>query len=269
MEKIAFIGGGNMAGAMIRSLIDQACYPASQVYVFDPNETCCQSWREAGVHALTQAGEALRECQLVVLAVKPQVMAEVLPSYRPFLKQNVLLISVAAGISVASLKKQLGELTDQIVRVMPNTPTLVGQGAAGYYAPNITRENLTKLQVLLNALGVYVACEQESLIDAVTALSGSGPAYVFLFIEALIEGAKQLGLSEQEAKGLALQTLKGSVALLESSGERPATLREKVTSKGGTTAAALGVFQEREFKTIVQDAMKAAFDRSRELSKAS
>ncbi|AIL32541.1 pyrroline-5-carboxylate reductase [Basilea psittacipulmonis] len=268
--KIAFIGAGNMATAIVKGLLKENLYQKEDILLFDQQEETCQKWiKEEGIQAYTQANEALRNCDLVVLAVKPQVMQEVVMSYLPYLKDDSLILSIAAGISLDKLNTWLSNdknVSRKIVRVMPNTPCLVGQGASAYFAMNLSEADNVWVQRILGSLGVVVACQKESELDAVTALSGSGPAYVFLFIESLIKGAVSLGLTEQDSRTLALQTLKGAVALMSESGESAEVLRQKVTSKGGTTAAALGVFEQSGFKQIVSEAMSAADKRSKELS---
>jgi pyrroline-5-carboxylate reductase len=197
-------------------------------------------------------------------------MREVVLQCRPWLQPNTLVISIAAGISIESLGKWLGDETKPygyIVRCMPNTPALVGAGVTGMSAPSTTTAaDRARATALLSTVGEVVWVDSDRAIDAVTALSGSGPAYVFLFIESLIQGGLALGLSEQQSRDLALSTLAGATKLAQQSPESPSVLRERVTSKGGTTAAALDVFAQQGFSTTVGQAMAAADRRAAELS---
>jgi pyrroline-5-carboxylate reductase len=198
-------------------------------------------------------------------------MKDVVLQCKPWMTPDTLVISIAAGISIASLAHWLGSPTapfNNIVRCMPNTPALVGAGVTGLAAPlGLSTENKMRATNLLAAVGQTVWVKDDAAIDAVTALSGSGPAYVFLFLEALIQGGEALGLTADQAKELAMATLAGATKLAGDSPETPSTLRERVTSKGGTTAAALSVLQESHFVDIVGRAMNAADRRASELSK--
>lgn len=266
---LAFIGGGNMASALASGLIGKRC-GAGDVHIIDVNESILGQWREKGTSVALAPDSLLSEQRIWVFAVKPQVMRETVAACKPFLRPDTLVISIAAGISSQTLADWLGEPGKpwtRLVRCMPNTPALIGAGAAGLLAlPGVTEQDKAQAQLLFRAVGQVAWVDSDEQIDAVTALSGSGPAYVFLFIEALIEGAVKLGLSAEQARTLALATLNGATQLAALSPETPATLRERVTSKGGTTAAALGVFEQRDFSAMVQQAMQAAFDRAAELS---
>ncbi len=207
--------------------------------------------------------EALDQAQVVILAVKPQHMDGLLREVGPSLG-NRLLISVAAGITTSFLKERVAPDT-RIVRVMPNTPALIGEGALAYtMGPNTTGEDRERVETLLSPLGTVVEVE-ERLMDAVTALSGSGPAYVFLFLQALIDGGVRVGLPRDLAFTLALKTMTGSLKLLEALQEHPVKMLEMVTSPGGTTMAALAVMEREGFKGIVMDAVAAAEARGKEL----
>jgi pyrroline-5-carboxylate reductase len=187
------------------------------------------------------------------------------------LRPDTLVISIAAGIPSGTLARWLGEPGrpwQRLVRCMPNTPALVGAGITGLMAlPGVSEDDRAVAQQMLRAVGETVWVDDDAALDAVTALSGSGPAYVFLFLEALLQGGKDLGLNGEQARKLALATLSGATQLAALSPESPATLRERVTSKGGTTAAALAVFQQRDFAGIVRQAMVAARDRAAELAR--
>lgn len=266
---LAFIGGGNMASALASGLIGKRC-GAGDVHIIDVNESVLAQWREKGTSVATAPNSALSGQRVWVFAVKPQVMRETVAACKPFLQPDTLVISIAAGISSQTLSDWLGEPGKpwtRLVRCMPNTPALIGAGAAGLLAlPGVTEQDKAQAQLLFRAVGQVTWVDNDEQIDAVTALSGSGPAYVFLFLEALIDGAVKLGLSAEQARTLALATLNGATQLAALSPETPATLRERVTSKGGTTAAALDIFNQQHFAAVVQQAMQAAFDRAADLS---
>jgi pyrroline-5-carboxylate reductase len=267
---VAFIGGGNMANALVSGLLSQAC-PLENIHVIEVADGLRTQWNARGVSTSAGPDASLQSRQVWIFAVKPQQMKEVVLQCKPWMSEDTLIISIAAGISIASLATWCGSSHapyQNIVRCMPNTPALVGAGVTGLAAPaglsNVDRGIAT---ALLSAVGQAVWVNDDSAIDAVTALSGSGPAYVFLFLEALVKGGEALGLTPNQAQELALATLAGATKLASTSPDSPATLRERVTSKGGTTAAALAVFHESHFVDIVSQAMCAADRRAAELSK--
>lgn len=266
---VAFIGGGNMASALVSGLLGQGCAP-SQLHVLEVAEVLREQWRARGISVASAPDASLSAQQVWIFAVKPQQMREVVLHCKPWLKPDTLVISIAAGISLESLSTWLGSPGQpyaRVVRCMPNTPALVRAGVTGMTAVKGLSQAETDIATnLLSAVGQVVWVDHDQAIDAVTALSGSGPAYVFLFLESLMAGAQALGLSAEQARTLALATLAGSTKLAAESTETPAVLRERVTSKGGTTAAALEVFAQRQFATIVAQAMSAANDRAAELS---
>lgn len=262
---VAFIGGGNMAQAMGRGIVTTKGEQTS-LYVIDHNQSKADLWAAMGATTSLEVSETLSHCKTWVLAVKPQNLKEVCLSIKPFLTKNTLIISVAAGINVTSLGRWLEH--DLIIRAMPNTPCLVGMGATGLFAtPAVSEESVLYAENLLRCMGLVIRVNEEFLIDAVCALSGSGPAYVYLFIEALIAGGVKLGLTEEQAKQLAVATVAGGAKMVESTGESPAQLRANVSSKGGTTLRALSVFQEHHLEDIVAQAMAAAAARSAEMAK--
>ena len=266
---VAFIGGGNMANALVSGLLGQGCAP-SQLHVLEVAEGLREQWRARGISVASTPDASLSAQQVWIFAVKPQQMREVVLQCKPWLKPDTLVISIAAGISLESLSTWLGSPEQpyaRVVRCMPNTPALVRAGVTGMAAVKGLSQAETDIATnLLSAVGQVVWVDHDQAIDAVTALSGSGPAYVFLFLESLMAGAQALGLSAEQARTLALATLAGSTKLAAESTETPAVLRERVTSKGGTTAAALEVFAQKQFATIVAQAMSAANDRAAELS---
>ncbi len=266
---LAFIGGGNMASALGAGLIGKRC-GAADVHVVDINEDTLATWSAQGVGTATAPDERLSTQKVWIFAVKPQVMKETVAACRPYLTEDTLVISIAAGIDSTTLSQWLGspgQPFTRLVRCMPNTPSLVKAGISGLLAlDGVSESNRGVAQQLLKAVGEVVWVNNDDQLDAVTALSGSGPAYVFLFLESLIAGGEKLGLSPEQARALALATLNGATQLASLSAESPATLRERVTSKGGTTAAALAVFEQHQFTAVVHEAMQAAYNRASELA---
>ncbi|VCU72482.1 Pyrroline-5-carboxylate reductase [Pigmentiphaga humi] len=264
---IAFIGGGNMAAALISGLAGKFC-PIGNIHVIDPVEDTRKAWAGRGATVAAAPDEQLSRCNIWVLAVKPQIMKSVAAAAQPWLRDS-LVISIAAGIRAADLAGWLGAESaawPRVVRCMPNTPALIGQGVTGLAAlDGVGRQDRELADAVLKAVGQTVWVDRESDLDGVTALSGSGPAYVFLFLEALIEGGQAVGLSAEQSRALALATFTGAASMAAASAEPPALLRERVTSKGGTTAAALDVMAQADFRRIVARAMQAAAHRAQEM----
>jgi len=261
---ITFIGGGNMATAIIGGLLQRQWDPR-QLRVVDivaaAREKLEQTYRVQTFAAVS--AEAL-QADCVVLAIKPQHMREAAAQLVP-LMTNALVITIAAGIRGADLSRWLGN-HQRIVRVMPNTPALVLAGISGLYAmPGVTANDRERAANIMGAVGETVWVEREEDIDSVTAVSGSGPAYVFYFIEALEQAARELGMSADAARQLAISTFTGASKLAAQSNEDIATLRARVTSKGGTTERALASMESDQIKAAIVRAVKAAADRSREL----
>ncbi|ARP86509.1 pyrroline-5-carboxylate reductase [Bordetella genomosp. 9] len=267
--RIAFIGGGNMASALGAGMADKIA-PAGNFHVIDINRDAHAGWLQRGASAATAADDRLAGCNVWFYAVKPQFMHDAVRATQPFLRDGTLVISVAAGIRGDVLAAWLGGDKGpwpKLVRCMPNTPALVGEGVTGMFAlPGVAQAERDLAQAMLASVGKVVWVENDAAIDAVTALSGSGPAYVFRFIEALIEGGMKVGLDAAQARELALGTLSGATRLARESDDPPAVLRERVTSRGGTTAAALKVLEDGHFMELIAHAMQAAAHRSRELS---
>ncbi|SOE49909.1 pyrroline-5-carboxylate reductase [Orrella dioscoreae] len=265
---IAFIGGGNMAAALAAGLAGRLC-PASAIHVLEINESAHDPWLAKGMTVSARPDDALAGRKVWVYAVKPQQLQEAVAATRAWLDDDTLVLSVAAGIRSDTLAAWLGTPDapwQRLVRCMPNTPALVGAGATGLAAlPGATAQDRDLAQSILGSVGLTVWVADDAALDAVTALSGSGPAYVFLFLESLIQGAQALGLDARQARQLALATLDGATQLAAESTESPAVLRERVTSKGGTTAAALAVFAQAQLPQTVAHAMAAAAQRGREL----
>ena len=262
---IAFIGGGNMASALIGGLRRQG-HPAEALIVIEPHAPQRERLAaEHGLQPLAAPGPVLAAAQTVVWAVKPQVFAEAAAPCRAQVA-GALQLSVMAGIRSETLVAATGSA--RVVRAMPNTPALIGQGMAGLYArPAVSAAERTAIEALLAPTGQTLWVAQEAQLDAVTALSGSGPAYVFLILEALIAGGVAVGLDAAQARTLALQTLAGATALAAQSDESPAVLRERVTSKGGTTFAALEVMRAEGLPATLVRAVQAAAARAEELGR--
>lgn len=263
MDNIAFIGGGNMAAALIGGLI-RAGHDPARLQVVEPVES--QRERLAaqfGVRPMAQAHPALREAALVVWAVKPQTFAEAAAACHGWL-QGALQLSVMAGIRSEAIVQASG--SPQVVRAMPNTPALIGRGIAGLYAREaVSAAQRALVEQVLAPTGALVWVDREPDLDAVTALSGSGPAYVFYFLEAMMQAAAEMGLSAEQGRQLALATFDGATALALQSPLSPQELRAQVTSKGGTTHAAITSMEADGLKAAFIKAMQAARARAREL----
>lgn len=264
--KLAFIGGGNMARAMLGGLADSASGHAA-THVLEPDrERGAELTKAFGVNAHVDPGTWLRDMDVIVLAVKPQQMREAL---RPVAEHctHALVISIAAGVRAATLARWLGH--ERVVRAMPNTPALIRAGITGAIAlPGVSDAQRNAADRVLRSTGRLLWLEDETLLDAVTAISGSGPAYVFYFIEALQSAARQMGFDAQQASTLALQTFLGAARLADESDVPVSTLRERVTSKGGTTAAALASLDAAGVGAAIVAAAHAAQRRARELGDA-
>ena len=260
---IAFIGGGNMATALIGGLISEGMPPA-RISVVEPGGQARTALLDSfGITAEEQPGTQLRAAGLVVWAVKPQVFREAALKARP-LTSDALHVSVAAGIRTSSIAQWLG--SERIVRAMPNTPALIGRGMSGLFArKGVNAEERQRVEQLMTPTGEFLWVEQESQLDAVTALSGSGPAYVFYFLEAMARAGQDLGLSEEQSLQLAVNTFAGASELARRSDVGPAQLRQRVTSKGGTTHAAIESLQDAGVGDALERAIAAAERRAREL----
>ena len=263
--KIAFIGGGNMATALIAGLTKELGAGA-QVHVVDPNaEALAKLAAQYGATTAHSIDAAVASCEVVVLAVKPQQMRDVAAALAPQLGGAPLVLSIAAGIRSADLSRWLGGY-GAIVRTMPNTPALIGMGVTGMVATSgVSEAQRAAADSVMRAVGKTVWLENEDLIDPVTAVSGSGPAYVFYFLEAMQAAAVEMGLSAEQGKELALATFAGAAELAAQSPEALAVLRQRVTSKGGTTYAAITSMEASGVKPAIIEAMKAAAARGREL----
>lgn len=263
-QKVAFIGGGNMASAIIGGLIKQGMQP-SQFAVVEPVEAAREKLREQfKVEAQAQASADLSDATLVVWAVKPQSFTEAAGQARSHLGKAALHLSVMAGILSDSMVHLLG--TEAIVRSMPNTPALVGKGMTALFArAAVTASQRAGVEGVIATTGEFLWVEEERHLDAVTALSGSGPAYVFYFLEAMTQAGTEMGLTREQAYRLAVGTFQGASALAAASQDPPEVLRERVTSKGGTTYAAITSMEEDAMKPRFVKALHAACERAAEL----
>ncbi len=269
METISFIGGGNMAEALIKGIIRAKLYEPQYIYVSDIKTGRLEYFEQQYNIKTCPDNKALAEsADIIVLSVEPQQLAIVLEDIKSNFNKNALFISIAAGKRIKFITDILGDI--KIIRVMPNTPALIGCGAAGLYAPKNAEDKLDKALAIFSAVGKAFVLENEDLIDSVTATSGSGPAYFFLLMEEMIKTAVELGLDNETAAQLVIQTAKGAALLAEkgsSEGLSPAELRKKIVSRGGTTEAALKIFDKANFALLVKDALNSAHKRAKELSK--
>jgi pyrroline-5-carboxylate reductase len=264
-KKIAFLGTGNMAEALVKGLLRAGASTPSEIVCAEPR---AERRREIeslyGVKAVASNREAVAAAHVVVLSVKPQILEQVLDEIAPAMDAGKLVLSIAAGVPIAKMAARLPAGT-RIVRSMPNTPALVGAGAAALSGgPHATPDDLAVARSLLEAVGTAVVVA-EPLLDAVTGLSGSGPAFVYLFVEALADGGVKAGLPRAEALQLAAQTVMGAARLVLESGEHPGRLKDQVTSPGGTTIAGVHALEKAGFRGAVIDAVEAASRRAREL----
>lgn len=265
MQNTLFIGGGNMAYAILGGLI-RSGVPASTFHVIDPSPESATKMAELKVPCTVNWPSGFK-AEVVVLAVKPQVMQSVLGSQAAHLG-NILLVSIAAGVSVGQIQTWSQQTDARVVRCMPNTPALVAQGISGlFFTNNCSSEDRATARQIFSSCGEVLVVDSEQEINAVTAISGSGPGYVFFLMEALAQAAKNLGFNEAQANLLVNQTFLGAATLAKQSDDSFATLREKVTSKGGTTFAGLEQLRTLGVSQAIQSAAKAACDRAIELQK--
>lgn len=266
-KKISFIGGGNMAQALISGLVSCGVKP-SLITVADPSSEAREQLAAKGLNTVdptADAKAAVIDADIVVLAVKPQVMKAVVSSFADVLDKQ-LVISVAAGLSTELLSDMLGGYNN-IVRAMPNTPAMIQMGATGLYGTdNISAEQKQLATAVMEASGLVMWVDNEEHMHAVTAVSGSAPAYMFYFIESMIDGAVALGLDKEQASALAMQTMLGAAKMAMNSEDAPAELRRKVTSPNGTTQAAVESMQANDIGGQIVEAMQACYDRSQALS---
>lgn len=263
--RVGIVGTGVMAESMLAGLLRQGLATPSQVTCSHPREERRQALHDThGVHVTADNAEAARGADVVLLAVKPQVLPEVMPELQPALTPTQLVVSVVAGASTHALGEGLAH--PALVRAMPNTPAQIGQGVTVWYATDsVTEEGKARVRGLLSALGREFEVHHERQVAMATAVSGTGPSYIFLFIEALVDAAVHLGFPRHLARELVLDTMQGSAAFALQSGLHIAELRDMVTSPGGTTAAAMYELERGKLRTVVSDAVWAAFERTLQL----
>lgn len=265
-QRIGFIGAGQMATALAQGFIRARLVPADAILASDPSEEAREKFAKATQASAVDDNRAVVAGQdILVLAVKPQQMAAVLPGLRASITREKLLVSIAAGVRLSALAEGLGSADLPMIRVMPNTPCLVGHGASAYcLGPHATAEQGRLVKQLLEAVGLAVEVE-EKLLDAVTGLSGSGPAFVYVMIEALSDGGVRMGLPRPVATLLAAQTVRGAAEMVLRSGEHTGVLKDRVTSPGGTTIAGLQAMENGGIRAALMGAVEAAARRSKEL----
>lgn len=263
--KIAFIGGGNMGEAMLAAVLGKKLSTPEDICVGEVDEGRRQQLQsQYGVAVMESNRDAILGKNVVVFAVKPQNLSGVLTDLNGRLESSQLVLSIVAGVRTATLCQGLGH--DRVVRAMPNTPARAGFGMSAWTATAaVTSEFRGLAKAILGAMGKEIFFDDEKYLDMATAVSGSGPAYFFLLAESLIEAAVQIGIPQDEAQELVSQTMLGSAHLMQESGETPAVLRQKVTSRGGTTERALQVFDDGGFTDLVKKAVRAAYERAKEL----
>ncbi|MEO5378105.1 MAG: pyrroline-5-carboxylate reductase [Magnetococcus sp. DMHC-6] len=263
---ITFLGGGNMAGAMIQGLLRASCLP-TQIRVSEPDADKRLSLaNDLGIGVYEHNCPACAEADVVVIAVKPGVVGKVLLEIGPILQPQTLVISIAAGISMAFMAEHL-QSNQPIIRTMPNTPALIGAGITVLFCgASVTEDQRQLASRIFSAVGEVAFLDDEALLNAVTALSGSGPAYVYLIAEALSDGGVACGLSRDLADRLTVQTLIGSARLLAETGKHPGQLKNQVTSPSGTTLAALYELEQAGVRGTLMAAVRAAWQRAKELS---
>ena len=266
-QSVTFIGGGNMAQAIVLGLLKKG-YPASLIHVCDRNKEKREYFQTLGINSSETTLDVIQKAEVIILAVKPQAFVTTCDPLKSIDFSQKLIISIAAGISTQRIQELLPS-ANQIIRAMPNTPALVSTGMTGLYAAeNITAKNKDFAQQLLSSIGETLWVTEENLMHTITAASGSSPAYFFLFMEAMQNMLVASGLSAQQARLLVQQSALGSAQMvIDNPNIEIANLRKNVTSKGGTTAAALAIFEQQNLDKTVQQAMQACIDRSQQMEK--
>lgn len=261
--KLTFIGGGNMSSAIIGRLVQQA---HSTIHVIENHPEQIERLRTQwpSITVSEQISQEFQADDIIILAVKPQQLAAICAELAPKI-HNSLVLSIAAGIQIKTLSRWL-KAHSRIIRIMPNTPVFVGWGMSGLFAhPTVNEHDRDRASAIMQAVGTILWVDNEEKLDAVTAISGSGPAYVFYFLESVFNAAKRYGFSDREAKSLILTTMRGSIELAEDSEKSFATLREQVTSKGGTTEQAINYFNAHNLNHHLQSGIDACFARAQQL----
>lgn len=265
--RISFIGGGVMAETMIRGILNSKLSNPSEIKVAEPVEVRRTDLMQKHlVKVFQKNAEVIEDTKIIVLSVKPQNLSEVMTELKSELDKTSLLISIVAGAQMKTLSQGLNH--SSVVRAMPNTPAQIGEGMTVWTtSQTVSKDDIASTEKILGTLGEQIQVKEEKLVDMATAVSASGPAYVFLFIEALIDSGVYLGMPREMAEKLVLQTVLGSTNMARTTGKTPNDLRTMVTSPGGTTAEALMSFEKNGFKGIIQQAVAAAYQKSKSLAK--
>ena len=265
MMKFAVIGAGMMGSAIITGIVNNKVLQAEEIFISDPDSGKCQELKDRlGVNIAASNADAVRHADAVLIAVKPQFLDDAVSAIREDFSSDMLLLSIAAGVSVSRFRDTLD--AKRVVRIMPNTPARISEGVCGWFATDaVLPEQKNLAENILSALGMQFEVKRESDLDLVTAVSGSGPAYVYLFIESMIDAAVQMGLPRPLSEKVVLQTVLGSAAYMKQAGKHPVILKNEVTSPGGTTAAALAAMEKEGLRTAVTEGMIACLEKTREL----
>jgi pyrroline-5-carboxylate reductase len=263
--KLAFIGGGNMGGAIIKAIIDRKIVPPDDTVLSDVDASKLKRiQKECKIKTTGDNVEAICEADAIILAIKPQILDSVLDELKGQTAASQLVISIIAGATIKTISEGLKH--ESVVRIMPNTPAQIGQGMSVWTAADAVTAGQKKMaKAILNALGKQIYFEDEKFIDMATAVSGSGPAYIYLIIEALTDAALHIGLPRHQAEELVLQTVLGSALFLEASGKHPAELRNMVTSPGGTTAEGLLKLEKGKLRATIAKAVMASYKKAKKL----
>ncbi len=267
MTKLAVIGAGMMGGAIVSGIVEKKVLDSKGIFISDPDKEKIKNLTEKlGINSAASNAEAVKDADAVLIAVKPQFLDEALQSIRGNLSSDALLMTIAAGVPVKHYLESLD--CRRIIRIMPNTPAQVGEGVCAWYAvEDVSEEQKALCESILTALGFSFRVNRESDLNLVTAVSGSGPAYVYLFIEAMTDASVQLGLPRALSEKIVLQTVFGSAAYMKKAGKHPVILKNEVTSPGGTTAAALAMMEKEGLRTALTDGMIACLQKTIELGK--
>lgn len=267
-QKIAIIGIGKMGSALAKGLLDSGLTQKRNLVLSNRSEKKLEYFKKAGIRTTLNNKTAVKDANIVILAVEPDIIKKVCQEIKITLKKNTLIASIATGIKIQSIKDWLSNQQKVVVRIMPNTALQIGQGMSGWTkSAEVNKTQKVTIQKILQSLGEEIYFNDEEILDQVTAISGSGPAYFFYFVECLIEAAKKLGFNQKQAEKLVYQTFKGSSDLLFQSGKTARELRQAVVSKGGTTEAAIKEFKKLRLQNVIIKGAWKAFKRSQELSK--
>lgn len=263
---VLVIGGGNMGSILAEGMLSANIITQQELFVFEKDEERASELRTKGMNQVySEEGDFIELSDVIILAVKPQDALSIYPVIQPYVNDQKIIVSIMAGVKMSSIQEHTGG--DKIVRAMPNLPCQLGKGVIGYVSTGLNEEEVSSIHQMLASTGAAISIDEEDKIDAITAISGSGPAYVFYFIDAMVQAAKQLGFNEEEASQMVVQTFEGSIALLKENELSCQDWMTKVASKGGTTEAALLAFDQYDIKNSIGKGVLRAEQRSKELSK--